>query len=287
MELGATYSDLPELDDAAYGRIADLVYRHTGIRLGPGKRYFVLGRLGGLLRRLGCGAWDELPGRFEAASPSLVDELIRAAITPETSFFRDEVPFRALAAEVVPALLSGARRPLPLRVWSAGCSTGQEPYSVVMALWDRVTRGEVDLSVWATDLCQVSLEAARRGVYGPLQLGRGLGDDVRCEFFQDLPGCGAAQVRPEVRARVRFDRVNLVQSPPVEGFHVVLCRNVAIYFDRPAKERLFRTLAAALLPGGTLILGAAETLHPPLLGFEARYFERALLYRKTHGSSEG
>lgn len=285
MELTSPHH-LPDLDEAAYGSIGELIYRHTGIRLGPNKAYFVVGRLGTLLRRLGCASWSELPGRFAAASPPPVDELIRAVITPETCFFRDDLPFRALANDIVPRLLRGTRRPLGLRVWSAGCSTGQEPYSVVMALWDRLAKGEVDLSVWATDICQVSLEAARRGVYSPLQLGRGLGDDARCEFFDDLPGCGAAQIRSEVRARVRFDRLNLVQDTPRPGgFHVVLCRNVAIYFDHPTKERLFRTLASAVLPGGALILGAAETLHPPLPDFEAQYFERALLYRKrTEGA---
>ncbi|MHB8765409.1 MAG: CheR family methyltransferase [Deferrisomatales bacterium] len=284
MDREPAFGELPEPDPEAYGQIAELVYHHTGIQLGPGKGYFVVGRLGRLCRALGCRGWGEFAERLRAAEGEVVDRFIRGVVTPETSFFRDEVPFRALRHEIVPRFLGGNGRPAPLRIWSAGCSTGQEPYSMVMSLWDLIAGGKLALSVWATDICEASLETARRGVYGPLQLGRGLDLEARAAFFEELPERETARLRPEVRGAVQFERFNLARGAPrLGGFHVVFCRNVAIYFDREGKRRLYRTLAGALAPGGCLVLGGSETLFPPVPGVETLYFERSLLYRKTGG----
>lgn len=270
--------ELPPLDDAALRGIADMVYRHTGIRLAASKGYFVVGRLQGLFRALGCTSWGELPGRVET-DPRGVESLVQSVVTGETSFFRDEAPFLALREKIVPELVKGLPRPAPFRVWSAGCSTGQEPYSIVMALWDRVQRGELDVQVWATDISAASLAKAREGLYEPLELRRGLDSETRRRFFTEEPG-GLARVRDEIRRRVRFEPLNLLQGAPRERFHAVYCRNVAIYFDRQGKERLYAAVGSAVVPGGYLVLGAAETLFPGVPGFETVYFGRCLLYRR-------
>lgn len=282
----ACQTEPPDLDPGAFDRIADLVFRHTGIRLGPGKAYFVVGRLAGLYQSLGCRRWDELPDRFEqAVSPAVREALVQAVVTPETSFFRDDLPFRALRERIVPELAATALRPVPVRVWSAGCSTGQEPYSIVMSLWDRVESGQVDLSVWATDLSGAALDRARAGRYHSFELDRGLDAGARRRFFEELPG-GTARVRESLRGRIRFDRLNLTApAVPAESFHAVFCRNVAIYFDREGKRRLYESLGSAVKPGGYLVLGAAETLFPGVPGFETVYFERSLLFRKVPGGS--
>lgn len=274
-------SELPPLDDAALRGIAEVVYRHTGIRLAASKGYFVVGRLRGLFRSLQCTSWGELPGRLEA-DPRGVESLVQAIVTGETSFFRDEAPFLALREKIAPDLVNGVPRPAPLRVWSAGCSTGQESYSIVMALWDRVERGELDVQVWATDISAASLAKAREGVYEPLELRRGLDPDARRRFFTEQSG-GLARVRDEIRRRVRFEPFNLLQGVPRERFHAVYCRNVAIYFDREGKQRLYGAVGAAVVPGGYLVLGAAETLFPGVPGFETVYFGRSLLFRRQTG----
>ncbi|GAB4259627.1 MAG: protein-glutamate O-methyltransferase CheR [Deferrisomatales bacterium] len=275
---------LPALDPESFRRIARLVYRHTGIHLGAGKAYFVEGRLGELFRLLGCRHWGELPERFERrAAPALRDVLVQAVVTAETRFFRDESPFRALRQIVAPSLVARRTPPVRMAVWCAGCSTGQEPYSVVMALWDLVETATLDVDVWATDISEAALDRARQGIYEAEELERGLDGACRRRFFREL-GSGRAQVRDEVRRRVRFERLNLVAAAPEAGrFDLALCRNVAIYFDREGKKRLYRTLGASLRPGGYLVLGAAETLLSGVPGFHTVYFERALLFQKAGG----
>jgi chemotaxis protein methyltransferase CheR len=202
-------------------------------------------------------------------------------VTRETFFFRDELPFRALVERILPEAQARGGRPLRFRVWSAGCSTGQEPYSMAMALWDQVERGEVDLEVWATDICAASLERAEAGVYDGPELSRGLAPELRRRFFEELPG-GRARVREPLRRLVRFQRLNLAAEAPVRaGFHAVFCRNVAIYFDAEGKRRLHRTLESALSPGGYLVLGAAECQLAGRGGLRTVHFQRCLLFHKA------
>ncbi|GAB4262434.1 CheR family methyltransferase [Deferrisoma sp.] len=272
---------IPPLRPGAYRAIAELVYRHTGIRLGPGKEYFARARFGGLLRDLGCADWDEFVPAVTQRGRRVVEALIQAVVTPETSFFRDRAPFEALRNAIVPAFAQGKPLPFRLRVWSAGCSHGQEPYSVVMCLWDLLETGRIVLDLLATDLSPRALERARRAEYDDWELARGLDAAARARYFDPLPD-GRARVKENVRRRVRFRRHNLVAEPPPDtGFHVVLCRNVGIYFGRETKAKLYRCLASALAPGGVLILGGAETLLSGLEGFRPEYHGRALVYRKT------
>ena len=269
----------PPLDDDAYEGVARLVYEHTGIRLGPGKEYFVTGRLAGLLRELGCARWSELPLRVREGPREVKEALIHAVVTPETRFFRDGAPFRVLRSQIVPGLLGRGRG--RVRVWSAGCSTGQEPYSIVMALWDLVEAGVLDLEVVATDISSAALSRAREGVFEPWELRRGLDAEALARYFEPA-GRGRARVRPGIRRRVRFERRNLVDDPPPEGrFHVTFYRNVGIYFDRRVKAAVYRKILRSLVPGGFLFLGGTETLFPAVPGLEPVYLGRALAYRRA------
>jgi len=279
-------SPIPDPDPASFARIAALVHRHTGIRLAAGKEYFVAGRLGGLLRSLGCEGWGELCEQLEAREAgALTEELVPAVVVAETRFFRDRAPFRALRERFLPEALVAGACPSKFRVWSAGCSTGQEPYSIVLALWDVLEAAGLGLEVWATDICQPSLNRAAAGVYDPIELARGLGPEERRRFFEELPG-GSARVKEEIRRLVHFERFNLAghgQEPPGRDFDAVFCRNVAIYFDRPGRRQLYALLGEALRPGGHLVLGAAETPLPGLAGFAPVRFDRCLFYRKVGG----
>ncbi len=272
---------LPKLNAASFRAVAQLVFEHTGIRLTPGKEYFVMSRLGNLLRETGCSRWEDLPAAILRAGARAVDGLVQAVLTLETSFFRDGRPFRALREVLVPELVRQGPAPYPLRIWSAGCSTGQEPYSIVMCLGDLLDRGRIRLDLLATDLSPLALHRAREGVYEPWELDRGLDGEARARYFDRL-GHGRARIRPEVRRWVRFRRHNLVTAPPPErGFDVVFCRNVGIYFGPETLGRLHRNLAAALRPGGVLVLGAGETVSPTVPGLRAEYPNRALVYRYT------
>lgn len=276
--------EVPAPDPESFRRIAELAYRQAGIRLGPGKGYFVEGRLGRLYRELGCTDWGELCRSLEAGTAD-PDVFIEAMVTRETLFFRDDLPFRALTEKIVPEALTRASPPLRLRVWSAGCSTGQEPYSIVMALWNQIEQGTLELEVWATDICSTSLRRAEEGVYDDLELARGLSPERRRLFFEELPD-GRARVREPLRRAVRFERLNLAADLPARrGFHAVFCRNVAIYFDLDGKRRLHQTLESAMLPGGYLILGASESNLYGTGGLQTVHFERCLLFQKSGETS--
>ena len=143
MSPSSAYDRLPALEPEVFQQLADLVYCHTGIRLVAGREYFAVERLGGLFGELGCGSWAEFMEHFSGDDGGLENRLIRAVVTPETRFFRDGLPFRVLGEKVLAEVVARRSPPAPLRIWSAGCSTGQEPYSIAMTLWPATASGAV------------------------------------------------------------------------------------------------------------------------------------------------
>ena len=176
--------------------------------------------------------------------------------TNETSWFRDSQPFDALRSTIVPTLLEGRIVPR-LDVWSAACSTGQEPYSIAMML-DELLPEHALVQILATDLSNEVLDKARAGSYTQLEVNRGLPAPYLVKHFRRE---GAAwRIDERLRSRVRFLRHNLLDAAPAGGpFDVVFLRNVLIYFDLPVKQQILRRMAQVMRPGGFLVLGAAET----------------------------
>ncbi|NLE70932.1 MAG: protein-glutamate O-methyltransferase CheR [Actinomycetales bacterium] len=240
----------------SFGFVADLVRRRSGIVLEPGKEYLVEGRLRPLARAAELADVDTYVRALRAdPRPSRLESVVAALTTNETSWFRDLEPFRALVDHVLPELL--AHRPMDtIRVWSAACSTGQEPYSIAMVAADVVPAGR--LRILATDLAEDVLERARRGRYTQLEINRGLPAAHLVRFFRRA---GADwEVVPEVRAQVAFQRHNLLDAAPAGGpFDVVFLRNVLIYFDLATKQAVLDRVRRTMRPGGYLVLGAAET----------------------------
>lgn len=236
--------------------VADLVRRRSAISLGPGKEYLVESRLAPLARSAG----EDLEGLVrrlrQGADVRLHEAVVEAMTTNETSWFRDHLPFDALRSTIVPTLLEGRVVPR-LDVWSAACSTGQEPYSIVMML-DELLPENALVQVLATDLSNEVLDRARAGSYSQLEVNRGLPAPYLVKHFRRE---GASwTIDPRLRARVRFLRHNLLDAPPPGGpFDVVFLRNVLIYFDLPVKQQILRRMARVVRPGGYLVLGAAET----------------------------
>jgi chemotaxis protein methyltransferase CheR len=260
--------------------VADLVARRSAIRLEAGKEYLVESRLGPMARERSLGI-DEYVRRLRAGVGD--DELgavVEAMTTNETSWFRDVAPFAALRSHVLP-LLREAGAGDRLRIWSAACSTGQEPYSILMALGD----GAPSVDIVATDLNEQVLARAREGVYSQLEVNRGLPAAMLVRHFERV---GAHwRVRADLRSRVQFRRHNLMDPPPPGPFDLVFLRNVLIYFDLPTKRAVLDRVARVLRPGGMLVLGAAETT----LGVHDR-FERieagaAVLHRPVPAPAAG
>lgn len=234
-----------------------------GIMLGDNKQYLVTSRLSRLMAEQEIPHLNELVRRMQQISHrGLREAVIDAMTTNETLWFRDAYPFAIFKERLLPELQKSARA--PIRIWSAACSSGQEPYSISMAVEEYraanmgVLRQPVEIV--ATDLSRSVLEMCKSAEYDQLSIGRGLSPERLQRFFDPLEG-GRYRVKREVRQRVRFQFLNLMDSYLSLGrFDIVFCRNVLIYFAGERKADILRRIHALLRPNGHLILGASEGL---------------------------
>lgn len=246
--------------------LRDLILRESGIRLAPVKKALVMSRLARRLRTLGLRTYGDYCKRVIDDPQELVRMLDRIT-TNKTSFFREPAQFALLDDEIFPAWSSAGRagdRPRAIRAWSAGCSTGEEPYSLAMTILEHFpTYDGWHLDVVATDLSTRALQRAREGVY-PIDQAEQISQKHRERFM--LRGTGAdadkMKVGRELRSLVRFRRLNLHASYyDVSGpFDLILCKNVLIYFDPEARLRVISRMLDLLGPEGLLLLGHAESL---------------------------
>jgi chemotaxis protein methyltransferase CheR len=260
--------------------ITDFVRDCSAISLGPGKEYLVESRLMPVARAAGLHDLGSLVVELRRPSPdpAFQVKVIEAMTTNETSFFRDHHPFSVFELEVIPELIARNAANRRLRIWSAGCSTGQELYSLAMIL----DRNFPELAAWdvtlvGTDLSNEVLARARAGRYSPLEVSRGLPPALQVEYFEQD---GASYVlKEDLRSRCRFEQLNLAESWPVEAFDVVLCRNVLIYFELAVRRAVLDRIRRALTPGGYLYLGTAETTVGLVDGFTAVHYGNVAVYR--------
>ncbi len=237
----------------------------SGIVLGDNKQYLVTSRLKRLLDEHGIASLTELMAQLQSYSRSaLQDKVIDAMTTNETLWFRDTYPFEVMKNKVIPELLQ--KQPNQrLRVWSAACSSGQEPYSLSMTMdeYERANLGAVkaDMQIIATELSPTMLQACRVGEYDSLAIARGLSAERLQRYFDKTPA-GRWKVESEIKNRVEFRALNLLDSYAGLGkFDVVFCRNVLIYFSAEAKKDILTRMHATLKPGGYIFLGASEALN--------------------------
>ncbi len=249
--------------DAEFAFIRELVEKHAAIKLPDTKRQMVYGRLVRRLRELRLGSFAEYVAllREDAGGPEFVN-LINAVTTNLTSFFREKHHFDALRESVIPDFITRNAARRELRIWSAGCSTGEEPYSISMTAVECLPAGW-SLKILATDIDTKVLATAEAGIYGEERI-RSLPDAIKRRGF--LRGKGGAdqkvRVRPEFQQPISFKQLNLMEPWPMRGkFDLIFCRNVVIYFDKPTQQRLFDRFADQLVDGGYVFLGHSETMH--------------------------
>ncbi|MFH1708443.1 MAG: protein-glutamate O-methyltransferase CheR [Planctomycetota bacterium] len=269
------YHSASGLTPAAFQLLADFIRQECGIEVPDEKQYLIDVRLAHLVREEQCASYMELYNRARAdGSGRLKDRIIDAITTNETHWFRDHRAWAALRTVVLPGFLEAAGRDSVrrIRIWSAGCSTGQEPYSLAMLIsdlaGDRRGQAGAGFRILATDISREALGIARGGRYNRISMARGLELSFRARFFR--PVGSLWELLPAIREAVEFRAQNLLA--PLTGeepFDMVLCRNVAIYFSDPFRARLFRNLTAMLRPGGYLFLGSSESLLPFLAGYES------------------
>lgn len=274
----------PVLGDGEFRFLREFVYAHCGIALSEQKRQLVQGRLVRRLRALGMKGFDAYCELLRADPQSELGELASAISTNVTSFFREVHHFEALTDDLLPRWLDQKRREGDrLRIWSAGCSSGEEPYSLAMVLAEALERcgRSIDAKILATDLSPAALAAAQKGVY-PVERLEGVSAERRRRWFLRGEGeyAGLACVHPKLRELVTILPLNLLHEWPMQGtFDAIFCRNVVIYFDQPTKQKLFRRFARLLPPGAPLFLGHSESMHG--LSDEFELIGRTIYRKKT------
>jgi chemotaxis protein methyltransferase CheR len=253
------------LSDADFAAISGRIHRDTGIVIGEAKRSMLISRLARRLRQLALPDFATYARLLDSAEGE--DErlaLVSAITTNVTGFFREPHHFDALT-RMLPDLVARVRAGGRVRLWSAGCSTGQEAYSIAATLLHGAPGlGQGDLRILATDIDPQVIDQARRGVFDRRLLGDSAPAPLR-RFVQDGPGSGQFALAPELQALIRFEVLNLLGPWPFTGgFDVIFCRNVVIYFDTETRRRLWARFAGRLAPGGTLFLGHSERMDPEL-----------------------
>jgi chemotaxis protein methyltransferase CheR len=246
--------------------IAAYIYEISGIDLDQSKVYLIETRLAHLLKETGIRSYIELYHKAKTdPSRTLERKIIDAICTHETMFFRDQSPFELLKSRILPELTeqkasSSNRLPANISIWSAGCSTGQEIYSIAIVLKEfRLSPVKYNIRLLGTDISDAALSCAASGEYSQMSVDRGLPQDKRDKYFRQN---GLKwKIRDDIRAMCSFKKHNLMNPFDELGvFDLVFFRNVAIYFRQEDKIELFKKLADVFKPGGYLIIGSSESI---------------------------
>ena len=246
---------------ADFDMMAKMLHQRSGLVIGKDKVYLLESRLVPLARRRGLKSLDEVVAKVrENKDQALVGEVVEAMTTNESFFFRDSKPFVTFEKEVLPAMLKARADKKTLRIWSAACSTGQEPYSLAMVLKEHAAKTpgwKIDIT--GTDLSNEVLEKAKAGIYSQFEVQRGLPIQYLMKYFTKTNEVW--QIKSDIRAMVQYRALNLLESLQSLGqMDIVFCRNVLIYFDQATKGKVLEQIGRIMPPDGVLFLGGAETV---------------------------
>ena len=263
--------------------IAQLVRSHAAIVLEAGKEYLVENRLTPLAEQEGYGTLEKFIGKMR--SESIVNGIhhrtIDALTTNETSFFRDFHPFEGLRKHILPKLIEQRAATRQLNIWSAACSTGQEPYTLAMLMYEHFPQlRDWRISIFATDLSPTVLKTAEAGSYSQFEVNRGLPATYLIKHFTKENE--RFHIKPELKKNIKFRPMNLIQPWPIMSpFDLVFIRNVMIYFDVETKKMILKRIRNCLLPHGYLFLGTAETTVNLDPEYQPVTFDKTVVYSPT------
>jgi chemotaxis protein methyltransferase CheR len=241
--------------------LCGIVKSRSGLTLSPDKAYLLENRLMAVARKWGMNDIDGLAAAVRGGpNEELLREITEAMTTNETLFFRDQVPFEQLEKVVLPRLLQSRRETRQIRIWSAACSSGQEPYSIAMIL--KGMGSSLDdwrIEILATDISRTMLDKARAGLYTQFEVQRGLPIAMLMKHFRQAGD--KWEIDPAIRSMVDYQEFNLLNDPTSLGtFDIVYCRNVLIYLDQPTKTRVLENIWKLMPADGVLYMGGAETV---------------------------
>lgn len=244
-----------------FNLLRDILKERSGLALSEDKHYLLESRLMPVARKLGMAGLDDLIRAVRTErKETLLRDVTEAMTTNESYFFRDVQPFDQFRQTTMPAFLEARSNTKRIRIWSAACSTGQEPYSLAMILKEMAAK----LAGWrveivATDLSDETLEKSRVGLYSQFEVQRGLPIQYLMKNFQQVDEMW--QIDPSIRAMVQFKQFNLLDNYAVLGtFDIIFCRNVLIYFENETKRQVLDKMAQRMPSDGVLYLGGAETV---------------------------
>ena len=275
-----------QISDSSSRILAGLLEARTGQQLTMSRRWRIETALSSLLRERDISTLDELITILVMGTePSLSQQVVEALLNNETYFFRDRAPFDLLARYALPELAKRRAKSRRIRIWSAGCSTGQEVYSLAMLFADEPEKWVGwTVDILGTDVSTACIDRARAGSYSQFEIQRGLGINQMLKWFEECPdGWRAAE---PLRRSIRLQVHNLLEPPPHPGgFDIVLCRNVLLYLSADKRALAFERLVAAMAPDGWLMLGAGETVIGQTVKLGADINARGL-YRQTGDGSQ-
>jgi len=250
-----------ELTQQVYDGFREFLEQACGIMLGDNKHYLVSSRLNRLIGKYGFASYNELLDQLRINKyPGLQESVIDAMTTNETLWFRDQYPFDIAQHIIFPEYAKVKNR--PFRIWSAACSSGQEPYSLSILVQEYITKHPgsfaAGVQIIATDISSSMLRECHQGAYDIAVLSRGLSEERKKKFF--IPRGHQWEVKPEIKNRIEFKHLNLQNSYTGLGkFDAIFCRNVLIYFSCEFKKNILNRMGEVLHPKGYLMLGSSET----------------------------
>lgn len=274
------------LTDEAFKELRDIIYKTSGIYYSESKKYLLESRILKRIQSLKLNSlYDYVNYIKNPANKGELKNLFDAITINETYFFRAEQQFEALEKIIIPELIrikSGQMSPVVIRIWSAACSTGEEPYTIAMIILEKVKPlyPNVQFQILGSDISTQVLEVAKNGVYKEYSV-RNMPELYLKKYFVSKDGF--YYLKDEVKRLVRFSNINLFdanQMKLVTNCDVIFCANVLIYFDVPAKQKVVSYLYDALNPGGYLFIGYSESLHGISKAFKLVHLPKAIAYKK-------
>jgi len=282
-------SDSKTMTREEFRLLRDLVYDYCGIFFQDDVQYLLERRLGVRLREHELGSFTEYY-RYLRYSPDRsreLEEIVELLTTNETYFFREEYQLKAFSEEILPELISSYGDNKRLRIWSAGCSSGEEAYTIAMIICENHRLSNWDVEIFANDISRKVIQTARKGIFGKSSF-RATNEYYRKKYFQ--PQGDKLLISEKVRSLVSFGQLNLLDDEMLEligKVDVIFCRNVLIYFNKPARLRVVRTFYDKLNEKGYLLLGHSESLVNVSTDFELVHLKNDLVYRKPVVAGKG
>ncbi len=265
-----------------YKFFADYIYKHSGIYYKESDFYRLDSRLNTMMKSLSCATVEDLHKAYTTnVTKDMHSLLINIATNNETYFMRDNKPFLTLVNKVIPEILANNKSLTKLSIWCAGCSTGQEPYSILMSIAHKCTPDVLTKTeITATDISTDALSKAKKATYDGLDVQRGLPAPLLVKYFIKESD-EAWRINDTIRSRVTFGEFNLLTDNfPASKYNIIFCRNVLIYQDKDNRKSILEKFYKALVPGGVFFMGSGESVIGLGLDFKQEIIDGTLVYKK-------